>query len=65
MTDFVTMKFDGSHSMNAHVIEILINLVAKLKNLGLDMDDGFLVQFILTSLPPHYELFKFTTTLIR
>ena len=57
MADLVTMKFDGSRSMSAHVIE-MINLAAKLKNLGLVMDDAFLVQFILTSLPPQYEPFK-------
>ena len=51
MADLTTMKFDGTRSMNQHVIE-MTNLAAKLKNLGLSVDEAFLVQFILNSLPP-------------
>lgn len=64
MTDLVTMKFDGSRTMNAHVIE-MINLAAKLKNLGLAMDDAFLVQFILTSCLRNMNHSRFITTLLR
>ena len=57
MADLTTIKFDGSHSMHEHVIE-MTNLVAKLKNLGLSVDEAFLVQFILNSLPPEYGTFQ-------
>ena len=57
MADLTTMKFDGTRSMHEHVIE-MTNLAAKLKNLGLSVDEAFLVQFILNSLPPQYGPFQ-------
>ncbi|RWR92156.1 Gag-protease-integrase-RT-RNaseH polyprotein [Cinnamomum micranthum f. kanehirae] len=57
MADLTTMKFDGTHSMHEHVIE-MTNLAANLKNLGLSVDEAFLVQFILNSLPPQYGPFQ-------
>eukprot|EP00268_Persea_americana_P028866 TRINITY_DN27998_c0_g1_i3.p1 TRINITY_DN27998_c0_g1~~TRINITY_DN27998_c0_g1_i3.p1 ORF type:complete len:100 (+),score=18.42 TRINITY_DN27998_c0_g1_i3:179-478(+) len=56
MADLTTMKFDGTRSMHEHVIE-MTNLATKLKNLGLSVDEAFLVQFILNSLPPQYGPF--------
>ncbi|KAH0661810.1 hypothetical protein KY284_026741 [Solanum tuberosum] len=58
MDEPTTMKFDGSHSMQNHIID-MTNIAAKLRILGMKMDDIFLVQFILNSLP------KLTITLIR
>ncbi|KAJ8621947.1 hypothetical protein MRB53_030476 [Persea americana] len=57
MADLTTMKFDGTRAMHEHVIE-MTNLAAKLKNLGLSVDEAFLVQFILNSLPPQYGPFQ-------
>ncbi|RWR95043.1 Retrovirus-related Pol polyprotein from transposon TNT 1-94 [Cinnamomum micranthum f. kanehirae] len=57
MADLTTMKFDGTRSMHEHVIE-MTNLAANLKNLGLSVDEAFLVQFILNSLPPQYGPFQ-------
>uniref|UniRef100_A0A1J3K4I8 Retrovirus-related Pol polyprotein from transposon TNT 1-94 n=2 Tax=Noccaea caerulescens TaxID=107243 RepID=A0A1J3K4I8_NOCCA len=57
MADLTTMKHDGTRSMHEHCIE-MINLAAKLKNLGQSVDDSFLVQFILNSLPPQYGPFQ-------
>ncbi|XP_055959767.1 uncharacterized protein LOC126657098 [Mercurialis annua] len=57
MADLTTMKFDGTLSMHDHVIE-MTNLAAKLKNLGMMVDDSFLVQFILNSLPSQYGPFQ-------
>ncbi|CAA7023598.1 unnamed protein product [Microthlaspi erraticum] len=51
------MKYDGTRSMHEHCIE-MTNLAAKLKNLGMSVDDSFLVQFILNSLPPQYGPFQ-------
>ncbi|KAB5569204.1 hypothetical protein DKX38_002997 [Salix brachista] len=57
MADLTTIKFDGTRSMHEHVIE-MTNLAAKLRNLGMTVDDSFLVQFILNSLPPQYGPFQ-------
>ena len=45
-----TMKFDGTRRMHKHILEIS-NLAAKLKALRMNVDESFLVQFILNSLP--------------
>jgi hypothetical protein len=51
MGTLITMKLDGSHSTHEHVIEMK-NIAARLKSLGMNMDENFLVQFIINSLPP-------------
>ena len=57
MSTLTTMKFDGSRSMYEHVIE-MTNLSAKLKSSGMEVDESFLVQFILNSLPSEYGPFQ-------
>ena len=57
MSTLTTMKFDGSHTMHEHVTE-MINIAARLKSLGMEVDDNFLVQFILNSLPSEYGPFQ-------
>ena len=57
MSTLTTMKFDGSCTMHEHVIE-MTNIVARLKSLGMTLDEGFLVQFILNSLPSEYGPFQ-------
>ena len=64
MADLVTMKFDGSRSMSAHVIE-MINLAAKLKNLGLVMDDAFSSNSFSLAYLLSMNHSKFITTLLR
>ena len=49
MAKLTTMKYDGSRTMHAHIVE-MTSLSAKLKSLGMTVDEGFLVQFILNSL---------------
>ena len=44
MSTLTTMKFDGSHTMHEHVIE-MISIAARLKSLGMEMDENFLVEF--------------------
>ena len=51
MAKLTTMKFDGMRGMHEHVLEIT-NLAAQLKTLEMKVDEFFLVQFILNSLPP-------------
>jgi len=51
------MKFDGSRTMHEHVIE-MINIAARLKTLGITVNENFLVQFILNSLLSEYGPFQ-------
>ena len=50
MSTLTTMKYDGSHIMHEHDLEIT-TIAAKFKNLGMNVDKYFLMQFILKSLP--------------
>jgi len=56
MSMLTTMKFDGSHTMYEHVIE-MENITTRLKSLGMVVDEGFLVPFILSLFPFKYGLF--------
>jgi len=57
MAEHTTMKFDGTRGMHEHILK-MTNLTSKLKALGMNVDEFFLVQFILNSLPPQYGLFQ-------
>ena len=57
MSMLTTMKFDGSRTMHEHVIE-MTNIAIRLKSLGMTVDEGFLVQFILNSLLSEYGPFQ-------
>ena len=59
--ELTTMKFDGSKSMQQHVLDIT-NTPARLKTLGMNVDDSFLVQFIMNSLPFEFEPFTSSIT---
>ena len=50
MAELMTIKYDGSRSMPQHVLD-MTNIAVRLKTLGMTVDDSFLVQFILNSLP--------------
>jgi len=56
MSTLTTIKFDRSRTMHEHVIEIK-NIAVRLKSLGMAVEEGFLVQFILNSLPFEYGSF--------
>ena len=47
VTNLTTMKFDGSRSMHEHVIE-MTNILARLKTLGMKVDEFFLDNLFLT-----------------
>ena len=51
------LKFDGSRTMHEHVIE-MTNIAVRLKTLGMAVNENFIVQFILNSLPFEYGLFQ-------
>ena len=57
MATLTTIKFDGSRSMHEHCIE-MTNIAARLKSLGMNVDENFLVQFIINSLPSEYGSFQ-------
>ena len=42
ISTLATMKFDGSRTMYQHVIE-MTNIAARLKTLGMDMNESFLI----------------------
>ena len=42
MDELTTMKFDGTRGMHEHILE-MSNLAAKLKALGMNVDESFFV----------------------
>ncbi|XP_049372736.1 uncharacterized protein LOC125837703 [Solanum verrucosum] len=64
MAELTTMKFDGSRSMQNHIIE-MTNIAARLSTLEIKVDDTFLVQFILNSLPLEYGPFQINYNTIK
>ena len=57
MNTLTTMKFDDSRIMHEHVIE-MTNITERLKTLGMVVNENFLIQFILNSLPSKYGPFQ-------
>ena len=57
MGALTTMKFNGSCTMNEHVIN-MTKIAAKLKSMVMEVNENFLVQFIINSLPSQYALFQ-------
>ncbi|XP_076957895.1 uncharacterized protein LOC143633474 [Bidens hawaiensis] len=53
----VTTKYDGRSGIRGHIM-MINDMAHKLKGLDMEISDGFLVHFIMTSLPPVYEPFK-------
>ncbi|XP_016547227.2 uncharacterized protein LOC107847471 [Capsicum annuum] len=62
--NLTTMKFDGSRTMHEYVIEI-INIAARLKSLGIEVEQNFLVQFIINSLSSKYGPFQMNYNTIK
>ena len=57
MGTLTTMKFDSSRTMHEHVIE-MTKVAARLKSLGMEVEQKFLVQFIINSLLSEYDPFQ-------
>ena len=57
MAELTTMKYDGQKGIQQHILN-MTEKAAKLKALGMGMDESFLVQFILNSLPSQFAPFK-------
>lgn len=56
MSTLTTIKFDGARTMHEHILEMK-NLAARLKTMGMEVNENFLVTFILNSLPLEYGSF--------
>ncbi|KAA0048520.1 Retrovirus-related Pol polyprotein from transposon TNT 1-94 [Cucumis melo var. makuwa] len=50
MSTLTNIKFDGSRTIHEHFLE-MTNLAARLKTMGMEVNENFLVTFILNSLP--------------
>jgi len=64
MSTLTTMIFDGPRTIHEHVIEIT-NFATRLKSLGMTVNENFLVQFILNSLPSKYGPFQMNYNTMR
>ena len=64
MGTLTTMKFDYLHTMHEHVIE-MTNISARHKSLRLEVEQNFLLQFIINSLPPKYGPFQMDYNTIK
>jgi len=64
MSILTTMKFDDSRTMHDHVIE-MTNVAARLKTLGMAVNENFFVQFILNSLPSEYDSFQMSYNTLK
>jgi len=53
----ITKKFDDTHRIHEHILA-MTNLANKLKDLGMNVDELFLVKLILNTLPPQYRSFQ-------
>ena len=57
MAELTTMKYDGQKGIQQHILN-MTEKATKLKALGMGMDESFLVQFVLNSLPSQFAPFK-------
>ena len=64
MSTLTIIKFDGSRTLYEHVIE-MTNIAARLKTLGMAVNENFFVQFILNSLPSEYDSFQMSYNTLK
>ena len=50
MSELTTKQFDWSQPIHDHIIG-MVNVAVKLKSMGMDVSESFLIQFIINSLP--------------
>ena len=53
----LTSRYDGQSGIREHIMN-MCDMAAKLKAFDMSISDGFLVHFIMTSLPAQYSPFK-------
>ncbi|KAK2988306.1 hypothetical protein RJ640_011977 [Escallonia rubra] len=54
----VTLKYSGSNGVREHILR-MNDMASQLKGLDMEIFEGFLVHFIMTSLPAQFGPFKF------
>ncbi|CAL0314798.1 unnamed protein product [Lupinus luteus] len=64
MTELTTKKFDWSQPIHDHVTS-MANLAAKMKGMGMEVTEAFLVQFIINSLPVEFGQFQVNYNTIK
>ncbi|KAK2986865.1 hypothetical protein RJ640_009599 [Escallonia rubra] len=57
ITKMVTLKYSGSGGVRAHILR-MNDMASQLKSLDIEISEGFLVYFIMTSLPTQFGPFK-------
>ncbi|CAD5192483.1 unnamed protein product [Musa acuminata subsp. malaccensis] len=57
MKELTTTQYDGTRGIQDHILN-MADKATKLKTLGMNVDESFLVQFILNSLPSQFGPFK-------
>ncbi|KAK3007193.1 hypothetical protein RJ639_015489 [Escallonia herrerae] len=57
ITKMVTLKYSGSSGVREHILR-MNDMTSQLKGLDMEISEGFLVHFIMTSLPAQFGPFK-------
>ena len=57
MNKITNLKYNGTMGVREHILT-MTNLAAKLKDIDMSVSEGYLIQFILDSLPPSFGPFK-------
>ncbi|KAK3024214.1 hypothetical protein RJ639_044683 [Escallonia herrerae] len=57
ITKMVTLKYSGSNGVREHILR-MNDMASQLKGLDMEISEGFLVLFIMTSLPAQFGPFK-------
>ncbi|GAV60585.1 UBN2_2 domain-containing protein [Cephalotus follicularis] len=57
ITKMVTLKYDGSSGVREHIL-LMNDMATQLKSLDMEISEGFLIHFIMTSLPVQFSPFK-------
>ena len=57
MIKMITIKYDGHSGEREHIMK-MSNMVSRLKGMDMAISEGFLVHFIMTSLPSQFGPFK-------
>jgi len=64
MNDLTTKKFNWSQLIHDHMFG-MTNIATKLKSMGMDVSECFLVQFIMNSLPAEFGKFQVNYNTIK
>nr|DAD44093.1 TPA_asm: hypothetical protein HUJ06_002323 [Nelumbo nucifera] len=57
MIKMITVKYDGRSGVREHIMK-MIDMVNHFKGMDIEISEGFLVHFIMTSLPTQFGPFK-------